>query len=228
MKQRKQHRILSGIGWGVLLGLGILAVQFTFRLDNATVWKWYWRGAPALILVAMLINIFWQLRFQKRVSALLGILTKEQDPQRFIAETTAMLERVRSPYNLALLYINLSVGYAYLKRFDEAKRTLLEAPSNKLKGLMGITYYLNLTYYCFRLEQQSEALDLWQAHEQEFSRFESNPHLAGTIALTRVYALLAQGEKEQAVQVFTTLEATPGAVTAEELSDAREKLASHN
>lgn len=228
MKQQKKHPILSVIGLGVLLGLGILAVQFAFRLDQVIVWKWYLRAAPVVILGAVLVNMLWQLRFQRRAAALTNILTKEQDPQRFIAETGALLERASHPYNLALLYINQSVGYAYLNRFDEAKRTLLQAPPKGLKGLLGVTYFLNLTYYCFRLAQQSEALALWQAHEREFSRFEASPNLAGAIALTRIYALLAQGERAQAEQAFTALEASPGAVTAEELAAIREKLTGRN
>lgn len=198
MMQKKIKKRVKMIGLGFLIGILLIIIQKSLNLPNDLFMKSYIIIAPIIIILALVINITWQIRFQKKIKNLLIILEEENDPDRFIYENNVLLKRVKHPYNIAIISINISAGYSAKKDYIKAKEVLLGIPFKGLKGANKVVYYINLAYYDFKLGEYEEAINVMDEHKNEFKLFEKNPILGKHIKLNTVFYLQAKSENEKA------------------------------
>lgn len=205
---KSSFRRFKFVGLGFVLGIVVLILQIIFEISDAAVRKGFFIGAPIIIIGAMIINIVWQVNFQKKASKLLKLLDTADKYEAFITENEKLLERVKSPYNVAFIAINLSVGYAKMKDFEKALAVLEQIPSKGLKGTNKVIYYINKAYYYFMLEEQETAVGIMEENAKLFDDFVKNPNLGKHIKLNQVFYLSAKDQLEEAEKLLESLKKT--------------------
>lgn len=195
---KKKWTILLGVG----LGIFALILRKLLNIPDNKFIPFYLIYILVVFIAIFAINFIWQLRFFKKLTGLTHILYKEKDPDRFIAENEKLLQTVRSPLNRNMISMNISVGYAEKGDYRRAKELLLLIPENQMKGINKVIYNHNLCYFHFLLEENTSAIAVFNANTELFRKFEQHPGLGGSIAVIKIYYLIATGEKEQAKQML--------------------------
>lgn len=207
-RMKSSFRRFKFVGLGFVLGIVVLILQIIFEIPDAAVRKGFFIGAPIVIIGAMIINIVWQINFQKKARKLFDLLKKDNKPDLFIKENEKLLNQVRSPYNIAFISINLSVGYAEMKDYEKALEVLEQVPLKGLKGINKIVYYVNQAYYYFMLGDQDSALNIIDTYQSAFREFEEHQSLGKHIKLNQVFYLSAKDQIEEAEALLASLKKT--------------------
>jgi hypothetical protein len=67
-----------------------------------------------------------------------------------------------------------------------------------LKGINKVVYYVHLSYIHFRLEENQKALSILELQKKDFTCFEKNSSLGGSIAILKIFQYIVQNQLGEA------------------------------
>ena len=195
-------RVLKIVAIGVCIGLVLGALKGAFQIDDDVFNRWYWIIAVAVVLGAVLVNVLYNISYQRKMKKLIPLL-EEQKPREYVAGVERLLETAKGENLRKILNMNLAAGYIDLKQFDKAAE-LLEGISEK--GLVGSTvktvYRLNLCTCYFQSARGEEALELYHDSQKIFEPQRSGKLYGGNITILDMLAAIQSKEYAQAERLL--------------------------
>ena len=195
-------RLWKIIAIGVCIGLVSVVLQKALHIDRDVFLRWYWVTAAAVVLGAVLVNVVYNVFYQKKMQRLVPLL-EAQKPREYIAGVEQLLKTAKGQNLRNILMMNLSAGYIDLKEFDKAIE-LLEGLSDR--GLVGTAVKtvcrLNLCTCYFQTGQGEKALMLYRDSQSIFEPQRKGGLYSGNIAILDILAAIQNKEYSQAEQLL--------------------------
>ena len=195
-------RLWKIIAIGVCIGLVSVVLQKALHIDRDVFLRWYWVTAAAVVLGAVLVNVVYNVFYQKKMRRLVPLL-EAQKPREYIAGVEQLLKTAKGQNLRNILMMNLSAGYIDLKEFDKAIE-LLEGLSDR--GLVGTAVKtvcrLNLCTCYFQTGQGEKALMLYRDSQSIFEPQRKGGLYSGNIAILDILAAIQNKEYSQAEQLL--------------------------
>ncbi len=195
-------RLWKIIAIGVCIGLVSVVLQKALHIDRDVFLRWYWVTAAAVVLGAVLVNVVYNVFYQKKMQRLVPLL-EAQKPREYIAGVEQLLKTAKGQNLRNILMMNLSAGYIALKEFDKAIE-LLEGLSDR--GLVGTAVKtvcrLNLCTCYFQTGQGEKALMLYRDSQSIFEPQRKGGLYSGNIAILDILAAIQNKEYSQAGQLL--------------------------
>ena len=161
-------RIWKIIVIGVCSGLVLVALQMALHIDRDVFLRWYWAAAAVVVLGAVLVNVGYNIFYQKRMQKLVPLL-EAQKPREYIAGVEQLLKTAKGQSLRNILTMNLSAGYIDLKEFSKAIELLEGISDRRLVGTAVKTVCrLNLCTCYFQTGQGEKALALYRDSQSIF------------------------------------------------------------
>ena len=161
-------RIWKIIVIGVCSGLVLVALQMALHIDRDVFLRWYWAAAAVVVLGAVLVNVGYNIFYQKRMQKLVPLL-EAQKPREYIAGVEQLLKTAKGQSLRNILTMNLSAGYIDLKEFSKAIELLEGISDRRLVGTAVKTVCrLNLCTCYFQTGQGEKALMLYRDSQSIF------------------------------------------------------------
>lgn len=195
-------RVLKIIAIGVCLGLLLLFVQRSLQIGLDTFLRAYWIAAPALVIGAVLVNALYNLSYQRKMQALVGLL-KAGKPQEYIREVEKLLQTAKGQSLRTVLRLNLAAGYMEARDFDTAVPMLEELPDKRLNTTgVRLVHRVNLCQCYFETAQPDKAMAVYRDSQSLFQQYENDKTYGGNIAVLNILAALQSGDREQAERLL--------------------------
>lgn len=195
-------RLLKVVAIGVCIGLFLGVLKGAFQIDDDVFYLWYWGIGVAVILGAVLVNVLYNISYQRRMKKLIPLLEGKR-PREYVAGVERLLETAKGENLKKILKMNLAAGYIDLKEFDRAIE-LLEGISDK--GLVGsavkTVYRLNLCTCYFQSARGEKALELYNDSQKIFEPQRGGKLYGGNIAILDMLAAIQSKEYAQADQML--------------------------
>lgn len=196
-------RLLKIIAVGVGLGLLLVIIQQGLQIDRRVFLRIYWIMVPTVLVGAVLVNIFYNLYYQKKMQKITELL-KEERPQEYLDGVKGLLARAKGRNLRNILQINLAAGYFEVGQYDKAIEVLEGLPEKQLAGAAAkVVCRLNLCMSYFYAAQYDKALALYQESQPLFAQYRSNQSCGGNIAALDILAALRQGRYDEAEQLLS-------------------------
>lgn len=187
---------------GVCIGLVLGVLKGALQIDDGVFDRWYWIIAVVAVLGAVLVNVLYNISYQRKMQKLIPLL-EGQRPQEYVAGVERLLQTAKGQNLRKILTMNLSAGYIDLKQFDEAIK-LLEGISEK--GLAGsavkTVYRLNLCTCYFQSGRGEEALELYNDSRKIFEPQRGGKLYGGNIAILDMLAAIQEERYSRAEELL--------------------------
>lgn len=206
MNKYIKHKLKVIFGIGVPIGILLVIIQNTFNIQRDVMMKYYIIGSAVVIVLALAINLIWQIKFQKEILSASHILREDKNADLYIQTMQKLINKTRLISNKNLLLMNISVGYSEKGDYHKAKEILLSINPKKINEVNRTVYFNNLASFSFMLDEKEEAIKIMEANHNLFSKYESSKVLGGCIAINRVYENLAKNEIGKAEQLLIEAE----------------------
>lgn len=195
-------RIWKIIVIGVCSGLVLVALQMALHIDRDVFLRWYWAAAAVVVLGAVLVNVGYNIFYQKRMQKLVPLL-EAQKPREYIAGVEQLLKTAKGQSLRNILTMNLSAGYIDLKEFSKAIELLEGISDRRLVGTAVKTVCrLNLCTCYFQTGQGEKALALYRDSQSIFEAQRRGGLYGGNIAIVDILAAVQKQEYSQAEQLL--------------------------
>lgn len=195
-------RIWKIIVIGVCSGLVLVALQMALHIDRDVFLRWYWAAAAVVVLGAVLVNVGYNIFYQKRMQKLVPLL-EAQKPREYIAGVEQLLKTAKGQSLRNILTMNLSAGYIDLKEFGKAIELLEGISDRRLVGTAVKTVRrLNLCTCYFQTGQGEKALALYRDSQSMFEAQRKGGLYGGNIAIVDILAAIQKQEYSQAEQLL--------------------------
>ena len=195
-------RIWKIIAIGVCAGLLLGVLKGALHIDEDVFMRWYWAGAAVVILGAVLVNVIYNICYQKRMKKLVPLL-EAQKPREYIAGVEQLLKTAKGQSLRNILTMNLSAGYIDLKEFSKAIELLEGISDRRLVGTAVKTVCrLNLCTCYFQTGQGEKALALYRDSQSIFEAQRKGGLYGGNIAIVDILAAVQKQEYSQAEQLL--------------------------
>ena len=195
-------RIWKIIVIGVCSGLVLVALQMALHIDRDVFLRWYWAAAAVVVLGAVLVNVGYNIFYQKRMQKLVPLL-EAQKPREYIAGVEQLLKTAKGQSLRNILTMNLSAGYIDLKEFGKAIELLEGISDRRLVGTAVKTVCrLNLCTCYFQTGQGEKALALYRDSQSIFEAQRKGGLYGGNIAIVDILAAIQKQEYSQAEQLL--------------------------
>lgn len=200
----KHRKTIKRVFWIVLVAGSAALGVYQGAADPTGAAKWapilLWLGLMAVSAVA--IDVLWYQEINKKLSEIAPILQQQRDADRYIIELEALLGGKRSHHLQQVRLINLSAAYAQKEDYQRAKELLQQIDVKRLLSIHRPSYWANMALVHFFFDEQEEACAIMEQQEKLFSRWRKSPALGPTLAPLDVLYQLAQGDREQALQLL--------------------------
>lgn len=193
--------VLKVIAFGVCLGVALVIVQRVLQIDEQAFMQAYWIAAPAIVIGAMLINLFYNYGYKKRMRTA-ALLLEEGKIEEYIATVEAMLRTAKGKQLKNALRLNLSAGYCEQKQFDRAIRLLEELSQERLWGTVKMVHRLNLCACYFYTSQGEQAIRLYSESQKEFEPFRKSAAYGGNLAVIDMLAAIERKQYDLAEEML--------------------------
>lgn len=195
-------RIWKIIVIGVCSGLVLVALQMALHIDRDVFLRWYWAAAAVVVLGAVLVNVGYNIFYQKRMQKLVPLL-EAQKPREYIAGVEQLLKTAKGQSLRNILTMNLSAGYIDLKEFSKAIELLEGISDRRLVGTAVKTVCrLNLCTCYFQTGQGEKALALYRDSQSIFEAQRKGGLYGGNIAIVDILAAVQKQEYSQAERLL--------------------------
>ncbi len=192
--------------WGLVFGLpigfaiGISVLMFVMQLQGG-----YRIGAIAILLAVGISVLLWaslrNAKGSRQVEALLDILYKEADPEKFIAASLEALKKAKHRTLKSTLTLNLAVGYTANGQYEDAIRTMKEMNVSLADKVSKAMYYLNAAACYAEKGAATEALEAYSLAKPLLEKTEKDMP-AGHIYLTRGLLYFVEEKYQDALETF--------------------------
>jgi hypothetical protein len=149
--------IRNVIAVGVCLGIVLLVIQHIFSIEEGRFLRGFWIAASAAVIIAVLINVLYNLSYQRRVKHFPALLEEGRAPQ-LIDEANAMLATAKGRALRNILTLNLAAGYMETGKYDTAIELLEGLSGEKFFGSVKLVHRLNLCIAYFHAKRPEQAL----------------------------------------------------------------------
>lgn len=195
-------RVLKIVALGVCIGLGSAALQTALRIDRDVFLHWYWIVAAAAVVGAVLVNVAYNISYQRRMKKLIPLL-EGQRTREYIAGVDRLLATAKGQSLRKILTMNLAAGYIDLKQFDKATELLEEISDKGLTGSAAKTVYrLNLCTCYFQSGQGEKALELYNDSQKIFEPQRKGKLYGANVAILDMLAAIQSKQYSQAEQLL--------------------------
>ena len=201
-------RVIKIVTIGICVGFVLAIFQKSFRIDKTAFMRGYWIAATAIIIGAVLINVFYNLVYLNKMRKIAKLL-REQKPQEYIDGIEALLKTAKGENLRNILTLNLAAGYVEIKQFDMAI-TMLEGLSAKhLKGsAVNAAHRLNLCISYFETGQHEKAMALYDGSQTLFKKYRDGNIYGANIALLDILAAIGNKQYERAEKLLDSANKT--------------------
>ena len=220
---RRLKRILWKLLLLLLLGIALGVVAAYFQWEDKTL-QIVIIGCCGVYLAVTLLHYFLVIHpYRRRVLQQAADMEAGraaealEDIQRMMEEPRVR----RSKYLTNGCQINLTAAYCHLGQDQAALDQLRAIPEKQLKGDFELVYHLNTAICLFYTGSEQEGLSHYLAHRKLFHAYRKHPYYGGNLAVLQCWAMLAQGQAEEAKEVLRQAKET---WTKLSLQEAYEKL----
>ncbi len=201
MSDRLKQLLGILIGIPVCLAVGASVVILIYHMQGtARIW-----AIVALFAVAIAVLVLYAVRNakgNKLVEQLLDILYKEADPDTFVQQSLAALDKTRNRALRNTLFLNLAVGYEAAGKYDEAIAVMKKMPIGSADKVSKAMYYCNAAAFYAEKGAAAEGHEAYTLGQPYFEKAGENIPMS-YIRLTRGLLHYAEGEYEEALEAFT-------------------------
>lgn len=198
-KLRTLLTVLFGIPIGLAIGVSITLLIFRLEGTIRTLAIVALLAAAVAVLILMAVR---NSRGNKLVERLLDILYKDADPDTFIAESLAALEKTRNRALRNTLSMNLAVGYAAAGRYSEAIAVMKEMPISTADKVSKAMFYCNAATFYAENGANTEAHEAYTLGRPYFEKAGEKLPIAYR-RFTRGLLYFADGAYEEALDAFS-------------------------
>lgn len=188
---------LKFVGLGVCIGILLTVLRIVLPIDEEAFMRGYWITGAVVVGLAAAGSLFYTGRYRKRMQGALALFEKgEIGP--YMEEVKDMLRSAKGRSLRNTLQINLSAGYCEMGQFDRAAEILEGLSGERLQGVMGMVYRLNLCVCYFYTSQNARAMELYHASGKLFGPYRKSRFYGGNIALLDMLAAIEEGRYRDA------------------------------
>ncbi|MBQ7036568.1 MAG: hypothetical protein IJN74_03650 [Clostridia bacterium] len=200
MTPRIRKIILTAIRIPILVAIGFSVLYLAFNLEGI-----YRIAFIALLFIIGMTVLIWSAVFSskmgKRVSALLDILYKEVNPEKFIAESEKLLKEVKNRRIRSTVALNLAVGYEAVGNFSEAIQIMKTIDVDKVDLVSKAIFFSNATAFYAQNGSAFEAAEAYTSGKPYFEKAEKHVSKAHLLFSRGLY-YYAEGRYEDARDSF--------------------------
>ena len=181
-----------------LLGSFILAlICVILRVSNEDIVLIF--SVYLLLIVAFWFLVNWRhvKKINMRILALSPLLYEE--PEKYLAEIEKLVGGAKSSTFKVVYYVNSSAAYFEMRDYKKAKETLLKFDGNSILGLNRAIYYADLALYNIHLNEDEEALAIWEENKNEFMKLRNIDNVGPAVSSVCIFSLIKEGKKEEAI-----------------------------
>jgi len=186
-------RIFNIIAIGIIIGILLVIVQTAFHIPKDIFLHYYWICGVSVVLVAVLFNCFYNLRYQLKMKNA-AMLLENGKTNEYIQAVEALLKNAKGRYLKNFLTVNLSAGYCQLNEYEKAIERLESLLRVRLYGVLKMVHRLNLCGCYFYSHQSKKAIALYESSQKDFKPFKKSKIYGGNIAVLDVFAAIEKGE----------------------------------
>lgn len=184
-----KHAMKSAV-IGVCLGIALLFVQISLKLDEEKFLQAYWVVALTVVGGAIAINLCYNAFYLHKLRKM-AKLWLDENPQKYVDGVEALLKTAKGRRLRSLLTLNLAGGYVGAKQYDRAIAILEGFPDKELKGAVEkVVHRINLCLSYFYTAQYEKAISLYHENEQLFQKFRHDRTYGPHIALIDIIAAI--------------------------------------
>jgi len=195
-------RVLKIVVIGICLGLILVFIQRAFHINKDAFIHGYWIIAPAIVIGAVLVNIIYNIFYQRKMRRIATLLDVGK-PKEYIAEVEKLLQTAKGQNLRNILKLNLAAGYVDIKQFDIAINILEELSSKRLAGsAVKMIYRLNFCMSYFYAAQYEKAMELYNGSQSIFELYRNDKTYGGNIAIVDILAAMKNGQYTQAERLL--------------------------
>ena len=188
---------------GVCIGVVLLIVQKSLRIDEAAFSRAYWLAAPIIIIGVVLINLLYNLFYINKMREI-GRLLYTGKAREYVAGMEALLKTAKGKNLRHILALNLTAGYVELKEFDTAIGILEEMSAQGLKGAAANTaHHINLCMSYFETKQYGKAMALYAESQPLFQKYRSEKHYGAYIVILDMLAAVREKDYARAGKLLS-------------------------
>ena len=214
-------RTLKILAFGLGMGIILVVLQEGLNIDREVFLQGYWTVALAVLVGCVLINVNYNIRYQRRMKKLAARLETGRT-EDYLAGVEELLSRAKGRNLRNILRLNLAAGYLEAGQPDRALPILEELSGQRLRGRgVKLCHRLNLCTAYFYTGQYDRAMALYRASQALFAPCRNSPAYGGNVAVVDILALVQDGQYDQARQ---KLDAARQAWTGTRLEDAFQEL----
>jgi len=200
-------RFFRIVAIGTALGLVLVAVQHALRMETDDFLRGYWTGAAAVLGLAVVCNICYNLRYRKKLIKALPLL-EQGKPDEYITAVEGLLRSAMGRQLKNLLRLNLTAGYCDTKEFQKAIDLLEQLETERLPKAARMVQRLNLCLCYFSTGQGDRAMQVYDTSERLFAPYRGGSSYGKNLAVLDMLADLQKGDYDGARQLLETARKT--------------------
>ena len=147
-------RVLRIFAIGIVLGVAMVLIQRSLRIDRQVFLRWYWLAAAVVLIGIFTFNLLYARRYLNKMRQAMPLL-EENRTGEYISTVEELLRQVRGRYLKNLFRLNLAAGYLEARQFDQAIDMMEALSREPLRGTVKIVHRLNLCFGYFRAYQST-------------------------------------------------------------------------
>ena len=159
---------------GICIGIVSVFIQNTFHIEKTTFLRSYWMIGIAVVLLAVLFNIGYNLVYLKKMNSAMQLLESCR-PQEYVQTMERLLQKAKGKGLQKVLLLNLTAGYCDLKEYEKALEILENMSRTKLKGGLELVHHINLCMCYFYTGQIEKAMALYEKPKEGFPAYIKYP-----------------------------------------------------
>jgi len=195
-------RVLKIFAVGVCTGLLLVVIQKGLQIDEDVFMRGYWAIALAVLAGVVLVNVLYNISYQKRIKRLAALLEAGK-PEEYLAGVEKLLETTKGKNLRNILKIDLAAGYIELKQFSQAIDVLEGVSDKELTGAaVKAAYRINLCTSYFHTAQGGKALELYNSSQKIFESQQISKLYGGSIAILDMLAAIQNEQYGQAERLL--------------------------
>lgn len=202
---KQNHKKIRRIFWIILIAGSLLIGILTSLLEVSNFTKQLVLCAWLTVLVvsSIIIDLRWGKKLSCAINALSPLLYEE--PDQYILKIHELLDNMRSPMLRQLLVINHAAALCVKKEYSPAKEMLLSLPVKRLSHPLRPYYWANLSLIHFYLGEEDQGCSILEQQRKMFSIWTEDSRLGPTLAILRIFELLAKHQPEEAQEALKQL-----------------------
>ena len=188
-----------------------IRVPFVVALAFTSVFlAFHLEGTARIVYIALLfsvsaVTLIWYAvhssRMGKQISALLDVLYKEMNVDKFISESEALLKKTKSRAIRNTISLNLAVGYEAKGEFEEAIRVMKSIDVEKADTVSKAMFFSNATAFYAQSGAPFEASEAYTSGKPYFEKAEKSLSKAHLLFSRGLY-FFAEDRFEDALDSF--------------------------